>query len=130
MLDDGQSMNSNSRYNGRPLLRLLELYVLKVIGELQESDAKTLDLMAPKLRSTYGVSGDWDEVIASVVGLSDGAPQAIQRMWKENSEVAKKGGVDLTPQQFSEMFVDANFDASTDKGPEVVKPPPIRGRPR
>lgn len=112
MLDDGQSMDSNSRYNGRPLLRLLELYVLKVIGELQESDAKTLDLMAPKLRSIYGASGDWDEVIVSVVGLSEDASQAIQRMWKENFEVAKKGGVNLTPQQFSEMFVDANFDTS------------------
>jgi hypothetical protein len=33
-------------------------------------------------------------------------------MWKENSEMAKKGGVELTPQQFSEMFVNANFGAS------------------
>jgi len=108
-------MNSSSRYDGKPLLRLLELYVLKTIGELQESDAKTLELMAPKLRATYGMSGNWDEVIASVAGLSDGAPDAIQNMWKENFELAKKNGVRLTPQKFSEMFVDANFESDGKK---------------
>lgn len=112
MLDDGEPMNSNSRYSGKPLLRLLELYVLKTIGELPEPDAKTLELMAPKLRSTYGVSGDWGEVISSVAGLSGGVPDAIRNMWRENSELAKKSGAKLTPQQFSEMFVDANFEAS------------------
>lgn len=111
MLDDGELMNSNSRYDGKPLLRLLELYVLKTIGELPESDAKTLELMAPKLRSTYRVSGDWDEVVASVAGLSGTVPDAIRNMWMENSELAQKSGTELTPQQFSEMFVDANFDA-------------------
>ena len=102
-------MNSNARYDGKPLLRLLELYVLKAIGELSESEAKTLELMAPKLRSVYGIVGNWDEVIASVVGMPDGMPDVIRNAWARNSELAKKSGAELTPKQFSEMFVDANF---------------------
>ena len=102
-------MNSDSRYEGKPLLRLLELYVLKTIDELSESEAKTLESMTPKLRATYGVSGTWDEVIAAVAGLTDDVSIAIRKMWLQNLNLAKDRGVELTPQRFSEMFVDANL---------------------
>ena len=50
---------TNPRYNGKPLLRLLELYVLHVIGEISADDAERMVAMTPKLREIYGHSGEF-----------------------------------------------------------------------
>jgi hypothetical protein len=104
-----QIVTPNPRYDGKPLLRLLELYVLWAIGALSESDEKILTAMTPKLQSTYKVSGSWHEVIASAIRIPADMPTAIQRMWAKNTEIARENGATLTPQQFAEMFVDENL---------------------
>ena len=75
----------NPRYDGKPLLRLLELYVLWVIGELPISEARTLEAMTPKLQKTYGASGNWHDVVASAVQIPDDMPATIRRLWACNS---------------------------------------------
>lgn len=102
-------MASNPRYDGKQLLRLLELYVLRAIGELPQSEQQTLERMAPKLQSLYGGSGEWHEAIAASVHMPADMPIAIRDMWARNLEIARSNGVTLAPQAFAEMVVDDNF---------------------
>src|SRR5260221_10533043 len=101
-------MATNARYDGKPLRRLLELYVLRAIGELSQSDERTLEGMAPKLQAIYGGGGQWHEAIAAAVRMPTEMPAVIRDMWAKNLEIARSNGVTLPPQKFAEMFVDEN----------------------
>ncbi len=101
--------DSNPRYQGKPLLRLLECYVLSAIGQLPESEANTLVQMTPKLRSIYNANGDWQQVVASASQLPENMPMQIKVLWEKNSEIARNSGTTIMPQQFAEMFVDHNL---------------------
>jgi hypothetical protein len=100
---------SNPRYEGKPLLRLLEFYVLWAIEQLPETEAKALKDMTPKLQSVYDAQGEWHQVIAAAVKLPPNMPDMIRDLWVRNTEIARKNQATLTPQQFAEMFVDENL---------------------
>ncbi|MER8395249.1 hypothetical protein NKH10_25755 [Mesorhizobium sp. M1340] len=102
-------MLTNPRYDGQPLLRLLDVYVLWAIGELSQESEDGLKRMAPKLRSIYGGDGQWHDAIAHSMHMPEGMPAAIRDMWARNLEIARVNGVTLPPQKFAEMFVDENF---------------------
>jgi hypothetical protein len=102
-------MLDKKRYEGRPLHRFLELYVLESIGELSQSDRQMLEKIAPKLKEIYGGGEYWFDAIAAAVKLPSDAPSAIRAMWNNNQKIARTNGVKLTPQEFAEMFVDDNF---------------------
>ncbi|MGD0180462.1 MAG: hypothetical protein ABSC15_11670 [Terriglobales bacterium] len=102
-------MTKPSRYRDKPLLKLLECYVLWAIGQLSEADSDILQGMTPKLRSIYGVEGDWHQIITSIMELPPDMPIMIRELWAKNAEIARKNGAVLTPQEFSEMFVDSNL---------------------
>lgn len=99
----------NARYQGKPLLRLLECYVLWAIGQLPASQDDTLKEMTPKLQAIYGVQGTWQQVVVAAVQLPPNMPQMIRDLWAKNTEIAQKNRVTLAPQQFAEMFVDQNL---------------------
>jgi hypothetical protein len=103
-------MTDNIRYDGKPLLRLLELYVLKAIDELTPLDQDTLTRMAPKLQAIYGGKGQWQEALEAGVRMPADMPQVIREMWAKNLEIAQANNVPaLSPQKFAEMFVDENL---------------------
>lgn len=102
-------MSTGTRYQGKPLLRLLEFYVLKAIGELSRESEESLNAMAPKLQAIYGGDGRWEDAIARALHMPDTMPQAIRDMWSRNLKIARDNNLTLTPQQFAEMFVDNNF---------------------
>ncbi len=98
-----------TRYDGKPLIRLLECYVLWAITELDDSQQATLSTMTPKLQETYGKQGQWHEIIASIMDFPSNMPDLVNDMWHKNKAVSLDKGVQLTPQQFAEVFVDQNF---------------------
>lgn len=100
---------SNSRYSGKPLLRLLECYVLNSINQLPVEQSSVLKGMEPKLAQLYGVKGSWDTIIATVMSFPVSMPELIKDSWRKNEKIAADARVALTPQQFAEMFVDQNF---------------------
>lgn len=104
-------MANNPRYDGKPLLRLLELYVLRAIDELPPAERQTLERMAPKLQAIYGGNGEWHEAVAAAVHMPADMPTTIRDMWVRNREIARGNDVDLHPQTFAEMFVDKNLAA-------------------
>ena len=100
----------DSRYEGKPLLRLLELYVLKAIGELPLPEQDTLNKMAPKLQAAFGGDGQWHEAVAAAVRMPADMPQVIRDMWAKNLEIARTNAVPaLSAQKFAELFVDENL---------------------
>jgi hypothetical protein len=98
-----------ARYDGKPLLRLLECYVLWSIGSLPEKESAALEQMTPQLREIYGADGAWHEVIAAAVELPPDMPELVKKTWDRNAALARSRGATLTPQQFAELFVDANL---------------------
>ncbi len=102
-------MNPNPRYQGKPFLRLLELYVFWALGKLSDHDRELLVQMTPKLQQTYSKTGEWHEIIAAVMEFPPHMPTLIQDMWARNQEIAARNRVMLEPQQFAEMFVDSNL---------------------
>lgn len=97
------------RYAGKPLVRLLELYVLRSIGELPQSEEQKLTQMAPKLHAIYGGNGEWHEAIAASMKMPANMATLIADTWKRNLDIAASRGARLTPDQFAQMFVDQNF---------------------
>ena len=101
---------SDNRYEGKPLLRLVELYILHVLDELPAAEQETLNKLAPKLQTVYGGNGAWHEAVAAAVHMQAEMPQFIRDMWEKNLEIARTNNVPaLTPQKFAEMFVDENL---------------------
>jgi hypothetical protein len=98
-----------NRYDGKPLLRLLELYVVWAVGALSEADDARLTQMASKLAQTFGGDGSWQSAVAASIAMPAEMPDLIRGMWAKNSEIAATNGVELPAQQFAEIFVDNNF---------------------
>lgn len=103
-------MSDDLRYDGKPLLRLLELYVLNAVDELPAPEQETLNRLAPKLQAVYGGKGQWDEAVAAAVRMHADMPQQIRDMWAKNLEIARANNVPaLSAQKFAELFVDENL---------------------
>jgi hypothetical protein len=100
---------SEHRYQGRPLLRLLECFVLNAINELSSADSENLRVMQPKLAKAFGKNGSWDQIIAAVMEFPENMPTLIREMWDRNQVIAKQQSTILAPQVFAEMFVDQNL---------------------
>jgi hypothetical protein len=100
---------SNSRYHGKPLLRLLECYVLWSIGQLGEKEQSILKAMTPKLQAIYSTSGEWQQIIEKAAALKPELPESIRQLWARNTHTAQQSGSTLSPQHFAEMFVDQNI---------------------
>ena len=103
-------MSDNSRYDGKPLLRLLELYILNALDELPASEQESLNRLAPKLQAVYGGNGTWHGALEAAVHMPADMPQQIRDMWNKNLEIARANNVSaLSAQKFAEMFVDENL---------------------
>jgi hypothetical protein len=103
------SKSKNPRYDGKPLLRLLELYVLWAIDELPPTAQSQLEEFTPHLRRTYKAEGDWHQIIAHVMHLPPNMPELIRGLWNKNTRIAQANGTTLSAQWFAETFVDKNI---------------------
>jgi len=102
-------LEDEGRYAGRPMVRLLECYVMQAIGELNKDHMKVLKEMEPKLREIYGREGSWAEIISEELELRPELSERLRAMWKENKERGANAGVRLEPEDFAKMVVDKNF---------------------
>jgi hypothetical protein len=100
------------RYAGRPLLRLLECYVLRAIGHLKPGDEARLEAITPSLQQVYGGSGQWFEILEHVMGFEPEMTGRIKLIWFKNQAIARERSEVLGADGFARMFVDANFASS------------------
>ena len=102
-------VQSQERYRGKPLVRLLECYVLWSIDRLDRHETDLLAAMTPKLRAVYQAEGTWQEVIGFVMRFPEDMPPKIAGVWRENVTRFEAVGARADPQVFAERFVDENF---------------------
>ena len=93
------------RYTNNPFLRLLDSYVLKAIGHLDEKHEQGLRQMTPNLVKIYGVQGSWDEIVAREMEFSSDTPSKIKEIWEKNVEMAKAQRQSIDPKEFAIHFV-------------------------
>ena len=92
------------RYKGRPLLILIENYVLACIGELPPDSN-----IAAVVQKAFGGGDDWMQTLREKLDLSAAIDESIREMWSKNQAIAKEQKVQLHPVQFAKMVADRNF---------------------
>ena len=97
------------RYEGKPLLRLLECYVLDAIDQLDDRERDTLQRMVPKLATLYKRNGTWSEIIRDEMNFPDSLPAIIREIWNINLARMHSSGIGINPNYFAMTFVDENF---------------------
>lgn len=94
------------RYQGRPLLVVLENYVLDCIGKLPPGSSENLSRM---MQQVFGGGADWKETLRDTLQLDPALDNELQKLWVTNEALARKDGIELHPVQFAKMVVDQNF---------------------
>lgn len=96
------------RYTGRPLLRLLDDYVLDVIGALpDETPAVLLEVVRLAYPDTPGHT--WREVLENELELEPSLKRRILSMWRDYQQLVAGQGETANPSEFAVSFADANF---------------------
>jgi hypothetical protein len=76
--------DNDSRYAGRPLLRLLDAYVMSVIGHL---DLETEAQVARVTMDTFGGGQDWKKTLRETVGLPKDLDNRILSAWSRQPRI-------------------------------------------
>lgn len=109
MTDPTLPTDDATRYTGKPLLRLLDSYVLLAIGALDAEQAAALQKLEPKLSEIFGRQGTWSTIVASELDLPEELPPRILEAWEDGRKKAASYGITLDPKEFAALFVDTNF---------------------
>ena len=94
------------RYKGRPLLIILENYILDCIGALEPERQQQVQAIVQR---TFGGGTDWKLTVRGVLYLEEGLDERLRRMWQQNQEIARANELVLHPVQFAKMVADQNF---------------------
>jgi hypothetical protein len=94
------------RYKSRPLLILLENYVLDCVGALPTEKQPGTRLAVQRV---FGGGEDWKATLRRELHLDVSLDEEIRSMWKRNQEIAKARSTVLHPVQFAKMVADSNF---------------------
>ncbi|HZN69337.1 MAG TPA: hypothetical protein VFB66_28945 [Tepidisphaeraceae bacterium] len=94
------------RYAGRPLMIVLENYVLDCVGELPPDKQA---LARSVVQRTWGGGDDWKATVRQQLQLEQGIDEALRGMWSRNQETARQHHQQVHPVQFAKMVVDQNF---------------------
>jgi hypothetical protein len=94
------------RYRGRPLLIVLENYVLAAIGELPADKYAGVGQLVQKV---FGGGADWMQTVREQLHLGETLDDALRQMWAKNQAIAQQNAVVLQPEQFAKMVADQNF---------------------
>ncbi len=94
------------RYKGRPLLIILENYILDCIGALEPERQQQVRAI---VQHTFGGGTDWKQTVRGVLHLGESLDEQLRRMWQQNQEIARANETMLHPMQFAKMVADENF---------------------
>ena len=99
-------LDDASYYGGRPMLMMMEAYVLDCIGHLPLERQRAVGEI---VRKVWGGGDDWKETIRRATGLQDGVDDFFRGAWERNVAKARETNLVLTPAQYARMIVDSNF---------------------
>ena len=101
------------RYENRPLLLILENYILDCIGEL---DPEKHAGMTTLIRKIFGGEGDWRDTVREVLEFDYTLDDELRQMWAVNQQMAVDEDFSLHPVQFAKMCSDENFSQYFEDG--------------
>jgi hypothetical protein len=98
----------DERYEGRPLVRVLDLYVLSLIGELPVDSSA---VVAELIRRTFPSSPDdtWQAALERELHLGPNLKRKIQTMWAGYQSFERNHGRGAESARFVRSVVDENF---------------------
>lgn len=102
-------MNQAARYEDRPFLKLLDCYVLRLIGQLDEAQEDALRSIEPQLAGVYGREMPWFEVVSNQMQFSEEIDASIRQVWVAAQMKAVQQDMQIDPAEFTRQFVDTNF---------------------
>jgi len=107
-VDDMTDRSLKERYAGRPLLRLLDDYVLDIIGALpSETHPVLLEVVRLAYPKTAGAT--WQEVLENELQLEPDLKPRIHAMWLDYQQFIADQGHKADPSEFAVSFADENF---------------------
>ncbi|WP_332818028.1 hypothetical protein [Sphingopyxis sp.] len=98
------------RYTDKPFLRFVDAWVLKAIGHLDEATETYCQAMVPQLEQSFGLAGDWEQIVEKQMKFAPELKAQIRKIWTEGKARFEEGnGQPADPVQFAYIFVDRNF---------------------
>jgi hypothetical protein len=94
------------RYRGRPLLVVLENYILAAIGELPAERHAGVGTIVQRV---FGGGDDWLQTVREQLQLGDSLDESLRQIWAKNQAIARQNAATLHPVQFAKMVADQNF---------------------
>jgi hypothetical protein len=104
--ENSAQSDSGERYKGKPLLILLENYILECVGHFP-MERETL--MISVVQKAFGGGPDWKLTLRSTLQLGNSLDEELRQMWASNQEKARRSGLTLEPEEFARMLADRNF---------------------
>lgn len=92
--------------HNKPVVLLLENYILDSIGQLPQADDLTTQVLVEK---AFGEKKDWRGRLKEEFGFTDEGPRQLKAMWKQAQAAASQAGASLSPREFAHMVVEENF---------------------
>ena len=99
------------RYAGKPLLMLLEWYVLDCIGYLPADKVPTI---IGAVQRVFAGGTDWKQTLRCRLYLEPELDDSLRQMWTKNQAIATAAGQTLLPYDFAQMVADQNFSPLID----------------
>jgi|ERR1700682_3220533 hypothetical protein len=109
----GPDQSLKERYASRPLLRLLDDYVLDVIGALPDETHPVL-LEVVRLAYPDAPGRTWREVLENELQLEPDLKRRILSMWRDYQQFIAAEGETADSSLFAVSFVDENFTPLVD----------------
>jgi len=97
------------RYQNNPLLRLLDCYLMDLIGELGQDQLLTLVRLEPMLQRAWKSEGTWRQMVEEQMGFQPTVPAKVRAFWLGYIKAAEAQGVPASPFDFVVSFVGQNF---------------------
>lgn len=97
---------ADGRYDGRPLLILLENYVMSAVGCLETEKERAA---AAATQRVFGGGDDWRTTLRAKLQLGDSLDDELRDMWVKNQDIARNASMSLSPQDFARRVADENF---------------------
>ncbi|MCA9554448.1 MAG: hypothetical protein KC933_30720 [Myxococcales bacterium] len=90
----------------KPVVLLLENYILDRIGALNQADEITTQVLVEK---AFGERKDWRGRLQEEFGLTPALDAQLKAMWKQAQGLAQQKGSSVSPREFAEVLVEENF---------------------
>ncbi len=97
------------RYGNNHLLRLLDCYLMDLIGELGQDQLEILVNLEPMLQRAWKSEGTWRQLVEEQMSFQPTVRDKVKAFWLGYINAAEAQGLPALPSDFVVSFVDQNF---------------------